>query len=128
MLSTMHRSLFLPALAVLSSFSHAHAADWVDLFDGSTLKGWQQRGGKAEYRVEDGQIVGVSVPRTPNSFLCSEKEYGDFILELEFKVDTNLNSGIQFRSQSLPDYKNGQVHGYQCEIDPSDRGWTAGHL
>lgn len=126
MLSTMHHSLFLPALAVLSIFSHAHAADWVDLFDGSTLKGWQQRGGKAEYRVEDGQIVGVSVPRTPNSFLCSEKEYGDFILELEFKVDTHLNSGIQFRSQSLPDYKNGQVHGYQCEIDPSDRGWTAG--
>lgn len=102
------------------------AAEWTALFDGKTLNGWVQRGGKAEYRIENGEIVGVSVPKTPNSFLCTEKNYCDFILELEFKVDTNLNSGIQFRSQSLPDYKNGQVHGYQCEIDPSDRGWTAG--
>ena len=110
-------SLLLPALP---------AAEWVELFDGQTLKGWTQRGGKAEYRLENGEIVGVSVPKTPNSFLCTERTYRDFVLELEFKVDANLNSGIQFRSQSLPDYKNGQVHGYQCEIDPSDRGWTAG--
>ncbi len=114
----------LAALALLSA--NCPAAEWVTLFDGKSLDGWTQRGGKAEYRIENGEIVGVSVPKTPNSFLCTEKNYRDFILELEFKVDTNLNSGIQFRSQSLPDYKKGQVHGYQCEIDPSDRGWTAG--
>ncbi len=115
-------------LATCLAFTTASglAAEWIDLFDGKTLDGWTQRGGKAEYRIENSEIVGVSVPKTPNSFLCTEKNYRDFILELEFKVDTNLNSGIQFRSQSLPEYKNGQVHGYQCEIDPSDRGWTAG--
>jgi sugar lactone lactonase YvrE len=102
------------------------AADWVPLFDGKSFTGWNFKGGKAEYRIENGEIVGVSVPKTPNSFLCTDKFYDNFILELEFKVDPNLNSGIQFRSNSLPDYKNGQVHGYQCEIDPSDRGWTAG--
>lgn len=102
------------------------AADWVPLFDGKSFDGWNFKGGKAEYRIENGEIVGVSVPKTPNSFLCTDKLYGDFILELEFKVDPNLNSGIQFRSNSLPDYKKGQVHGYQSEIDPSDRGWTTG--
>lgn len=102
------------------------AQEWVDLFDGKTLNGWTQKGGEAEYSVEDGQIVGIAVPNTPNSFLCTEKEFGDFILEAEFKVDASLNSGIQIRSQSLPDYKNGRVHGYQVEIDPSDRGWSGG--
>lgn len=100
--------------------------DWISLFDGESLKGWVQRGGEATYEVEDGEIVGTTVPKTPNSFLCTEKDYGDFVLELEFMVDSHLNSGVQFRSQSLPEYKEGRVHGYQCEIDPSDRGWTAG--
>lgn len=118
------RPLLLLALTALSSA--ASAADWTPLFNGQDLTGWIQRGGKAEYRVENGEIIGVSVPKTPNSFLCTEKNYRDFILEFEFKVDANLNSGVQFRSQSLPGYKNGQVHGYQCEIDPSDRGWTTG--
>ena len=118
------RHLLLLALTTLSS--SASAADWTPLFNGQNLDGWTQRGGKAEYRVENGEIIGVSVPKTPNSFLCTNKNYRDFILEFEFKVDANLNSGVQFRSQSLPDYKNGQVHGYQCEIDPSDRGWTTG--
>jgi hypothetical protein len=99
---------------------------FVPLFDGKSLEGWHQLGGKAEYRVEDGMIVGSSVPNTPNSFLCTEKTYGNFILELEFKVDAGLNSGVQIRSNSLPDYHSGQVHGYQVEIDPSARAWSAG--
>ena len=37
-----------------------------------------------------------------------------------------MNSGVQFRSESKPEYKNGRVHGYQFEIDPSSRGWTGG--
>ncbi len=101
-------------------------AEWVTLFDGKTLDGWVQRGGVAKYTVEDGAIVGTTVPKTPNSFLCTEKEYGDFILELEFQVDSTLNCGVQIRSNSLPDYKDGRVHGYQVEIDPSDRAWSGG--
>ena len=76
--------------------------------------------------MEDGAIVGTAVPNTPNSFLCTEKNYSNFILELQFKVDDGLNSGVQVRSQSLPSYHNGQVHGYQVEIDPSDRAWSGG--
>ncbi|MBL7038810.1 MAG: DUF1080 domain-containing protein [Pirellulaceae bacterium] len=105
----------------------AEAEDgWICLFDGKSLDGWKQLGGEAKYTVEDGEIVGTSVPNTSNSFLRTEKMYGDFILELEFKVHPELNSGIQIRSHSLPDYRNGRVHGYQVEIDASDRGWSGG--
>jgi len=99
---------------------------WQALFDGKTLAGWKQLGGKALYKVEDGVIVGSSVRGTPNSFLCTEKNYGDFVLEFEVKVDSTLNSGVQIRSHSLKDYKKGRVHGYQVEIDPSNRAWSGG--
>ncbi|KAA3616313.1 MAG: DUF1080 domain-containing protein [Calditrichaeota bacterium] len=101
-------------------------SQWEYLFDGKTLAGWQQRGGEAQYKVENGTIVGISVKGTPNSFLCTEKTYSNFILEVEFLVDDEMNSGIQIRSNSLESYKNGRVHGYQVEIDPSSRAWTAG--
>ena len=99
---------------------------WVELFDGKTLDGWQQKGGQAKYSVEDGQIVGKTVLNTPNSFLCSKQFYSDFILEVEFKVDPKLNSGIQIRSNSFPEIMNGRVHGYQVEIDLSERAYSAG--
>ena len=96
------------------------------LFDGKTLNGWTQRGGKATYTVEDGCIVGATRPNQPNSFLCTNQTFGDFVLELEFLVDPRVNSGVQFRSQSLPEYRDGIVHGYQAEIDPTTRAWTGG--
>ena len=96
------------------------------LFDGKTLAGWKQLGGKAKYEARDGAIVGSTVPNTPNSFLCTERMYGDFILELDFKVDAGLNSGVQIRSNSLKSYRNFRVHGYQVEIDPSARAYSAG--
>ncbi|MBC8109975.1 MAG: DUF1080 domain-containing protein [Verrucomicrobia bacterium] len=99
---------------------------WTNLFNGKDLKNWKQRGGKAVYEVKNKMIIGTSTPETPNSFMCTEKEYLNFILELEVKVDTSLNSGIQIRSHSLPAYKNGVVHGYQVEIDPSARAWSGG--
>jgi len=71
-------------------------------------------------------IVGTTVLNEPNSFLATEKDYGDFIVEMEFKLDDVMNSGIQFRSESKEDYMKGRVHGYQYEIDPSARAWTAG--
>jgi len=114
----------------------ALADDFKPLFDGKTLDGWKQHGGKAKYTVEDGAIVGTSVPNTANSFLCTEKEYGDFILELEFKVHPQLNSGVQIRSQVFAEDKEielegktrkipaDRVHGYQVEIDPSERSYS----
>jgi len=97
---------------------------WTSLFNGKDLTGWKQVNGKALYRVENGEIVGTSVTNTPNSFLITEKEYGDFVLELEFKIAPGINSGIQFRSQQRPE--DGRVHGYQMEIDHSDRRWSGG--
>ena len=101
-------------------------AQWEDLFDGKTLNGWVQRGGKAIYKVDNGTIVGISVKGEPNSFLCTKKTYANFVLEVDFKVEPEMNSGIQIRSQSYPEYRNGRVHGYQVEIDPSPRAWTGG--
>lgn len=101
-------------------------SQWENLFDGQSLEGWEQRGGQAKYFAQDGMIVGESVLNTPNSFLCTKTTYSNFVLELEFLVDDRMNSGVQIRSISVPEYKEGRVHGYQVEIDPSERAWTAG--
>jgi hypothetical protein len=121
-------TLILTMLIVLMSCSETKkdTTPWIDLFDGKTLNGWSKIGGDASYEVKDGTIVGTSTLNTPNTFLRSDKIFGDFILELEYKVDPKLNSGIQIRSNSIPSYYNGSVHGYQIEIDPSDRAWSGG--
>jgi len=123
---------------LITLLSLALAQDAVPLFNGKDLDGWVQRGGKADYKVEDGAIVGRSVPNTPNSFLCTKKDYGDFVLELEFKVHPSLNSGVQIRSQCFDESRTlelggkkinvaaGRVHGYQVEIDPSARAFSGG--
>lgn len=102
------------------------AQTWESLFNGKNLNGWKRLNGKAEYKVENNAIVGYTKVNTPNTFLVTKKNYGDFILELEFKVDDAMNSGIQFRSESKKDYQKGRVHGYQYEIDPSKRAWSGG--
>ena len=102
------------------------AADAIELFDGKTLAGWTRRGGEAEYRVEDGAIVGRTRPGQRNSFLCTDRLFADFELTFEFQIDDEANSGVQFRSRSVPEYRKGQVYGYQFEIDPSARAWTGG--
>ncbi|WP_273566332.1 3-keto-disaccharide hydrolase [Maribacter halichondriae] len=99
---------------------------WIEIFDGKTLNGWTQKGGEANYEVRDGMIVGSTVHDTPNSFMTTDKMYDDFILEFEYMVDSTMNSGVQIRSNSYPHYRDGRVHGYQIEIDPSDRAWSAG--
>lgn len=104
----------------------AGAQDWKPLFNGKDLKGWTRLNGKAEYKVVDGTIVGRPKFGQPNTFLATKQDYADFILEFEFKVDGNLNSGVQLRSHSDKKVMNGRVHGLQFEIDPSDRAWTGG--
>ena len=99
---------------------------WIDLFNAKNLNNWQQKGGDATYEVVDGTILGTTVANSPNSFLCTEQIYADFILEYEIHVDTGLNSGVQIRSNSFPDYRNGRVHGYQVETDPTPRAFTGG--
>jgi len=104
----------------------AQEPKWQDLFNGRNLKGWTKLNGTAEYKIVNKTIVGVSKMGSPNTFLATKKMYDDFILEFEFKVDDGLNSGVQLRSNSLEEYQNGRVHGYQFEIDPSPRAWTGG--
>ena len=116
----------LPFSILLSLHFLTAQAQWKNLFNGKDFTGWKILNGKAKYHVQNGEVVGTTVFGEPNTFLATEKEYGDFILEFEFKVDSSMNSGVQFRSASKPDFKNGRVHGYQYEIDPSKRGWSGG--
>jgi hypothetical protein len=128
----------------------AAAGAWTPLFNGKDLTGWTQCNGKASYMVKDKQIVGTTAEGSPNSFLCTDKEYGDFVLELEVQNDPVLNSGVQIRSHRYASdvevlTKNndvqrrrqpaGRVYGYQVEIanekavasggvyDEARRGW-----
>jgi hypothetical protein len=129
--------VLISSLLLALSASAADSA-WTSLFDGKTLNGWQRRSGKAEYRVEDGAIVGKTVADSPNTFLCTTREYGDFIFEFEFKVAEKMNSGVQFRSEFFAEAREldvkgtkkkvpaDRVHGYQYEIDPSPRAYTGG--
>jgi hypothetical protein len=138
MLIQMKLAVISPVLLSVCVFLFAEDDGLKPIFDGKTLEGWVQAGGKATYRVEDGAVVGTAVPKTPNSFLCTRKQYGDFVLELEFKVDPSLNSGVQIRSHVYEkdtmveirgkkrEKKAGTVYGYQVEIDPSDRAYTGG--
>ncbi len=99
---------------------------WESLFNEKDFQGWRKLNGEAAYRIENGVIIGTTQTGTPNTFLATEKEYADFILEFEVWCDASLNSGVQFRSLSKPDYQNGRVHGYQVEIDPSPRAFSGG--
>lgn len=99
--------------------------NFTSIFDGKTLNGWEQKNGTARYEVVDGTIMGHTEVGSPNSFLCSSKEYADFELRFEVKVDPGLNSGVQIRSVSKDDINNGRVHGPQVEIesDPGESGY-----
>ena len=139
--------LIAPLLLCLISLTVALAEDGaIALFDGATLSGWTQKNGTATYRVEDGAIIGKTAEGSPNSFLCSEKEYGNFDLNFEIKLlNGELNSGIQLRSKTKEpnadeskNNKPGRVFGPQCELmltgangghtgfiygEGTDRGW-----
>lgn len=109
-----------PAVCFGLTTSAADLEDgFVTLFNGKDLDGWVKRGGSAEYAVQDGTIVGKCTANTPgNTFLCSEKELGDFVLKLQYKFLEAGNSGVQFRSASRPNGEGERVYGYQYEMRP----------
>ncbi|ADY51230.1 protein of unknown function DUF1080 [Pseudopedobacter saltans DSM 12145] len=113
-------------LCAVAAVAQPNKDGWRNLFNGKNFDGFKQLNGKAKYEVKNGEMVGTTVSGEPNSFLATEKNYKDFILELELFVDPSMNSGVQIRSLSNPDYMNGRVHGYQVEIDPSERAWSGG--
>jgi len=120
--------LFTCMLFVAPSLQ-AQEKGWQNLFNGKDLSGWKRLGGTAGYTVEDGVIVGRTVAKSRNTFLVTEKEYGDFILEADVYVeDEEGNSGLQTRSHFDATAFNGEgkVYGRQCEVDPTPRRWTGG--
>jgi hypothetical protein len=123
------KKLSLLALSVFLISSGLFAQKWTSLFDGKTLNGWKRLAGTAEYKVADGAIVGTTIFNSGNSFLVTEKEYENFILEMDIKIeDTTSNSGVQVRSHYDPSGHQGKglVYGSQLEIDPSSRNWSGG--
>ena len=117
---------FLASLCLAGSVQ-AGESGWVELFNGKNLEGWTQHNGTATYKVEDGTIVGTTSEGSPNSFMCTKKNYGDFELEFEVKVADELNSGCQIRSQQKDG--DGRVNGPQVEIEASGKnGAEAGYV
>lgn len=106
--------LILLLLGGCAGASVPEEREWVSLFDGQTLNGWE--GSDEYFRVEDGAIVGGRgadpIPR--NEFLCREQEYGDFEMQLAFRLEPGVNSGVQIRSQRLPG--SHETIGYQADL------------
>ncbi|WP_075351157.1 3-keto-disaccharide hydrolase [Algoriphagus marinus] len=123
-------SVLITTLALVSCAGEQKADDgWTDLFNGQDLTGWKTVAGTATFEVVDGTIVGSAVAGSPNTFLITEKTYGDFILELDLKIEhSSSNSGVMARGQFDPAARDGKglVFGYQIEADPSERAWSGG--
>src|SRR5438874_509558 len=104
---------FVLALLSCSAAASPQAEDgWNSLFDGKTLNGWVARGGGV-FSVDQGAILGLTGSGA-YGWLCSEKSYGDFILEVDAKVEGTGNSGVQVRSRI--DAKD-LMTGYQFDLD-----------
>jgi Domain of Unknown Function (DUF1080) len=128
MFSSLKKTCLL-TLSIVSFIGFANAQKTKPLFDGKTLNGWKIVAGAAPYAVENNMIVGTMKAGSPNSFLITEKEYGDFVLELDVKLEgTETNSGVQTRSHydAAGNNGKGKVFGRQMEIDPTPRAWTGG--
>ena len=101
----------------------ACAAEPVSLFDGRSFAGWNGDTVKT-WRIEDGTIVAgksdLAAPR--NEFLATDKEFENFELALEYKMDctAGCNAGVQFRSKRVPNHH--EVSGYQADIAPGITG------
>jgi len=122
-----HTALLSFTLFLLSaSAAHLVADDWIPLFDGKSLDGWHQAGGKHKYEVVDGMIVGTSVAGEGNAFMTTDKTYQNFELKFEVKVDHRLNSGCQIRS--VPVGKNRHLRGPQVEIAGGKSGFIYGEV
>jgi len=120
-------TLLCSSLLALPTLADHHKAS--DLFNGKDLSGFTQRNGTATYKVVDGTILGTTAQGSPNSFLCTDKTYGDFELTFEVKCHNNLNSGVQIRSQTKNDDPKERVNGPQVEIEASGKnGAEAGYL
>ncbi|MED5281283.1 MAG: DUF1080 domain-containing protein [Verrucomicrobiota bacterium] len=137
MSKTLTISSFLLSFLALHGANHK-PGEMKAIFDGKTLDGWTQLNGSATYRVEKGAIIGKTNEGSPNSFLCSDKLYGNFELQFEVKlINDELNSGVQIRSntreltekEKARGFKKGRVNGPQIEIEATkEKGAESGYV
>lgn len=101
-------------LAVLTSAGAAFAADgeWVSLFDGKSLDGWEQVGNpeKSKWEVKDGAIHGSG---DASMLVCTKGPYKNFRYRAEIRINDKGNSGCYFRTTRKP----GFTDGYEAQID-----------
>ncbi len=130
MKNTLISALWLcAALVVPAQADDQKKEGWTNLFNGKDLTGFTQNNGTATYEVKDGAILGTTVKGSPNSFLCTDKLYGDFELTFEVKVHNSLNSGVMIRSQTKGGTPEGRVNGPQVEIEASGaNGAESGYI
>ncbi len=132
------------AISLVSLITCQQETEWTELFNGENLDGWEILGAdESNFYVEDGILVAETKMGLPNTFLAAKKHYSNFELEAEFKVNEGMNTGIQYRSSqwekdTVTPYTDGKlvqkdrawtagtIHGYQYEIDPSERAWSGG--
>lgn len=101
---------------------------FVSLFDGETLDGWNVKQGTMKFDVVDGEIVGTCGPGM-STFLCTDKEYTDFIFTCETRWEVDGNTGVQVRSKTKITPKGEVVFGPQAEMEDlgkNGRGWSGG--
>jgi len=146
--------IFISCTTGLKTKKHENQDNtWKELFDGKTLNGWKilnqdwdNPDSKPDFYVKDGMIIcNTSMDNKGGGYMVTDGTYANFILELDVKIDSTLNSGIQCRSQvwdkdttttfvagnaegtvNHPKWRRGYVWGYQVEIDPSERAWSGG--
>ncbi|MBL9095207.1 MAG: DUF1080 domain-containing protein [Planctomycetaceae bacterium] len=74
------------------------AAGWIQLFDGTTLYGWEPTS-NADWKVADGAIT---VAGGEPGFLCTTSDFGDYVFRCDFKAPAATNSGIFLRMPLKP--------------------------
>lgn len=116
----MKRFLLLSILALVP-LRAADSPKGRPLFNGKSFKGWIGDTNKT-FRIVDGAIVGgtmsAKIPR--NEFLCTTREYTNFVLTLQFKLlGEGANGGVQIRTKRHEN--DNEVSGYQADM--GDPGW-----
>jgi 3-keto-disaccharide hydrolase len=79
--------------------SGSGGGDWVSLFNGRDLSGWVTEG-DAAWSVKNGQLIGMQGPNRAPGDLFTAREYDDFEVVIEYKIQWPANSGVWFRYQT----------------------------
>tara|TARA_S200000501_G_scaffold131378_1_gene124202 strand:+ start:1522 stop:2130 length:609 start_codon:yes stop_codon:yes gene_type:complete len=104
--------LFLVFSSILFSCNQ-DSKEIISLFNGNDLDGWTTYGTEKWY-VENGDLVCENGPDNEYGYLSTNEYYDNFILTLEFKQESNGNSGVFFRST----VEGVIIDGWQVEISP----------